>query len=194
MKSTPSASSTWASAKWPMRTLAITGMVTAAMISRILLGGAIRATPPSARMSAGTRSSAITATAPASWETRACSELVTSMITPPFSISANPVFNRIKFSFIVAPGYRTYMTYIVSLNKYLAAASNHNAAAHANGIDFARCGIHVDVYVQQARPFHLIALFAHDLRRRLGFDELVAHKVKAQRSICRSSSSVFAHS
>src|SRR5882672_9961796 len=176
MKSTPSASSTWASAKWPMRTLAITGIVTAAMISRIFLGEAIRATPPSARMSAGTRSSAITATAPASWEMRACSALVTSMITPPFNISANPVFNRIKLSFIVAPGYRTYvayMTYIVSLNKYLAAACNHNSSAHADGVDFARCGIDIDVDVQQAGSVHLIALFAHDLRRRLGFNELV---------------------
>ncbi len=36
------------------------------MISSTLAGSAIRATPPTARMSAGTRSSAITATAPAS--------------------------------------------------------------------------------------------------------------------------------
>ncbi len=43
-------------------------------------------------MSAGTRSSAITATAPASSAMRACSALVTSMMTPPFSISARPVF------------------------------------------------------------------------------------------------------
>src|SRR5258706_2781204 len=168
MKSTPRGSSPWASAKWPMRTLGTTGIVTAAMISRILMGEAIRATPPSARMSAGTRSSAITATAPASWETRACSALVTSMITPPLSISDNPVFNRIKLSFIVAPVYRTYMTYIVSVNEDFAAACNHNSAAHANCRDFARCGIDIDVDVQQAGSVHLIALFAHDLRRRLG--------------------------
>src|SRR5216110_1514039 len=50
----------------------------------------MRATPPSLRMSAGTRSSAITATAPASTAIRACSASVTSMITPPLSISARP--------------------------------------------------------------------------------------------------------
>ena len=49
-----------------MRAFAITGIVTASWISRILVGLAMRATPPCARMSAGTRSSAITAQAPAS--------------------------------------------------------------------------------------------------------------------------------
>src|SRR6476620_3319575 len=42
-------------------------------------------------MSAGTRSSAMTAQAPASSAMRAWSAVVTSMITPPFSISARPV-------------------------------------------------------------------------------------------------------
>src|SRR5215208_4755858 len=78
-----------------MRALAMTGMVTASWISTILSGSAIRATPPSARMSAGTRSSAITATAPASSAIRAWSAVVTSMITPPLSISARPLFTRI---------------------------------------------------------------------------------------------------
>src|SRR5689334_24200112 len=45
-------------------------------------------------MSAGTRSSAITATAPASSATFACSALTTSMITPPLSISARPLLTR----------------------------------------------------------------------------------------------------
>ena len=94
MKSTSSASSTCASAKWPMRTLAITGMVTVCMISRMILGEAMRATPPSLRMSAGTRSSAITAQPPACSAMRACSALVTSMMTPPLSISAKPTFTR----------------------------------------------------------------------------------------------------
>src|SRR5207244_7264175 len=53
-----------------------------------------RATPPSRRMSAGTRSSAMTAQAPASSAIRACSALVTSMITPPLSISARPLLTR----------------------------------------------------------------------------------------------------
>ena len=77
-----------------MRHLAITGMETASMISRIFLGEAMRATPPSALICAGTRSSAMTATAPACSAMVACSALVTSMMTPPFSISARPVFSR----------------------------------------------------------------------------------------------------
>src|SRR5215210_4043392 len=78
-----------------MRAFAITGIVTASWISRILSGSAIRATPPSRRMSAGTRSSAITAQAPASSAITACSASVTSMITPPLSISARPLLTRI---------------------------------------------------------------------------------------------------
>src|SRR5580692_11164256 len=77
-----------------MRHFAITGIETSAMISRIFLGEAMRATPPSARICAGTRSSAITATAPAFSAIEACWALVTSIITPPFSISARPVFRR----------------------------------------------------------------------------------------------------
>ena len=46
-------------------------------------------------MSAGTRSSAMTATAPASSATLACSAVTTSMITPPRSISASPRLTRI---------------------------------------------------------------------------------------------------
>src|SRR6058998_3537078 len=73
----------------------MTGMVTASWISRIISGSDMRATPPCTRMSAGTRSSAITATAPASSAIFACSALTTSMITPPLSISARPLFTRI---------------------------------------------------------------------------------------------------
>src|SRR5580692_2283016 len=57
-----------------MRHLAMTGIETAAMISRIFLGLAIRATPPSAMV--------------------ACAASVTSMMTPPLSISARPVLRR----------------------------------------------------------------------------------------------------
>ena len=53
-------------------------------------GSLIRAIPPCARMSAGTRSSAMTATAPASSAMRACSAVTTSMMTPPLSCSAMP--------------------------------------------------------------------------------------------------------
>src|SRR4051794_1715060 len=82
-------------------------MVTASLISSIFVGSAILATPPAARMSAGTRSSAITAAAPDSSATRACSAVTTSMITPPLSISARPALTRsVPVSFIgtmVAP-------------------------------------------------------------------------------------------
>src|ERR1043166_836031 len=86
----PSASRTCASTKCPIRHLAMTGMVTAAMIDLIRSGSDILATPPSLRMSAGTRSRAITAQAPASWAILACSGVTTSMITPPLSIWASP--------------------------------------------------------------------------------------------------------
>src|SRR5262245_27463010 len=78
-----------------MRHLAMTGIVTASWISLIISGSDIRATPPCTRMSAGTRSSAMTATAPASSAIFACSALTTSMMTPPLSISARPLFTRI---------------------------------------------------------------------------------------------------
>src|SRR5271163_1989391 len=83
-----------------MRTLAITGIETVSIISRIIRGAAMRATPPSLRISEGTRSSAITAHAPASSAILACSALVTSIITPPFNISARPTFTRHKLLFI----------------------------------------------------------------------------------------------
>src|SRR6266498_355036 len=77
-----------------MRHLAMTGIETAAMISRIFLGEAMRATPPSARICAGTRSRAITETAPDFSAMTACSAVVTSITTPPLSISARPVLRR----------------------------------------------------------------------------------------------------
>src|SRR6266511_6452127 len=77
-----------------MRHFAMTGIVTACWIASIIAGSLMRATPPSRRMSAGTRSSAMTETAPASSAIVACSALTTSMITPPRSISASPRFTR----------------------------------------------------------------------------------------------------
>ena len=65
------------------------------MMPSIMSGSLIRDTPPWARMSAGTRSSAMTATAPASSAILACSAVTTSMITPPLSISAMPRFTRV---------------------------------------------------------------------------------------------------
>jgi hypothetical protein len=64
------------------------------MICLIRLGLAMRATPPWARIIAGTRSSAMTAVAPARSAMMACSVLITSMMTPPLSISAKPSFSR----------------------------------------------------------------------------------------------------
>src|SRR5437764_10946636 len=78
-----------------MRHFAITAILTASWISLTIPGSDMRATPPCARMSAGTRSSAITATAPASSAILACSASRTSMITPPLSISARPLLTRI---------------------------------------------------------------------------------------------------
>src|SRR3954452_23700192 len=73
------------------------------MMLSIMSGSLIRETPPWARMSAGTRSSAITATAPASSAIFACSAVTTSMITPPLSISASPALTRkVPSSFISA--------------------------------------------------------------------------------------------
>src|SRR5918996_4725606 len=86
--------STWASTKWPMRALAITGMETASMIWWTSSGSLMRATPPWTRMSAGTRSRAMTATAPASSAILAWSAVTTSMMTPPLSISARPRLTR----------------------------------------------------------------------------------------------------
>jgi hypothetical protein len=68
----------------------MTGIVTASMIDWIICGSDMRATPPAARISAGTRSRAMTAVAPASSAIFAWSELTTSMMTPPFNISARP--------------------------------------------------------------------------------------------------------
>ena len=77
-----------------MRALAMTGIVTSAMMPSISSGSLMRATPPSRRMSEGTRSSAMTATAPASSAIFACVASTTSMMTPPLSISARPRLTR----------------------------------------------------------------------------------------------------
>ena len=76
-----------------MRHFAITGMETAFWMPLIIFGSLIRDTPPAARMSAGMRSSAMTAQAPAASAIFACSGVVTSIITPPLSIWARFLFN-----------------------------------------------------------------------------------------------------
>src|SRR4051812_13057492 len=72
----------------------MTGIETAWMMPSIMSGSLMRETPPSALISAGTRSRAMTATAPASSAILACSAVTTSMITPPLSISAMPRLTR----------------------------------------------------------------------------------------------------
>jgi len=90
-----------ASAKWPMAALRHDRDGNGRHDLSIFLGEAMRATPPSARICAGTRSSAMTATAPAFSAISACLASVTSMMTPPLSISARPVFRRrlVEFPF-----------------------------------------------------------------------------------------------
>src|SRR5919198_1054784 len=128
----------------------MTGIDTASWISRILSGSAMRATPPSRRMSAGTRSSAMTAQAPASSAMRACSAVVTSMITPPLSISASPLFTRIVPISAIAP--------ILARGPCLA-----QTAAHRVGLRGRRLGVPVDDGVAleveeraQAAPLELV--------------------------------------
>src|SRR5262249_9147375 len=93
-----------ASMKWPMRHLAMTGMVTASLMARIIAGSLARAMPPSRRICDGTRSRAMTAAAPASSASLACSGVVTSMMTPPFNISARPTLvTKVDFSMSDTP-------------------------------------------------------------------------------------------
>src|SRR4028119_1003719 len=66
-----------------MRAFAITGMETTSWMPEIISGSLILATPPSARMSAGTRSSAITATAPLSSAIFASPARTPPPLTPP---------------------------------------------------------------------------------------------------------------
>ena len=74
----------------------MTGMETACWMPLIILGSLMRLTPPAARMSAGMRSSAMTAQAPASSAMRACSGVVTSMMTPPLNICASSLLSELR--------------------------------------------------------------------------------------------------
>src|SRR5680860_1913477 len=123
-----------------MRHLAITGIVTAAWMPSIIDGSLMRATPPSRRMSAGTRSSAITATAPASAATLACSGVTTSMITPPRNISARPRFTRavpVARSVTASVYARTSLS---SPAEFLDASQGDNRVARSHGASRGRRG------------------------------------------------------
>jgi hypothetical protein len=130
------------------------------MISRIFLGGAILATPPSARMSAGTLSSAITATAPRFLRDPRLLRVGYIHYYAAFNISAKPVFKRIRFSLITVPPAKeqdkdqesrhsscaVFVTQI-SANEYFAATGDSNRAAYTNfGHLFPR-QIHIDIQV-----------------------------------------------
>ena len=92
--SAPSSSSTLASSSCPILALAITGIEVVSIISLIISGWLIRATPPLDLISAGTLSKAMTETAPASSAICASSALTTSMMTPPSCILAKPRFSN----------------------------------------------------------------------------------------------------
>src|SRR3978361_1304261 len=102
------------------------------MMPSIMSGSLIRATPPWARMSAGTRSRAITATAPASSAIFAWSGVTTSMITPPLSISALPRATRevpcagaVVLSGVLSAMVRSYVRGLGRLTPYLPHAQQH---------------------------------------------------------------------
>ena len=124
------------------------------MIASMRSGSLMRATPPWARMSAGTRSSAMTATAPASSAILAWSAVTTSMMTPPLSISASPRLTRLVPQVSgrggVGHGYRFY----VSVSGMPSAAPG--------------CQRRSIGYVQRPRGRELVAHLAEQPRQRLG--------------------------
>ena len=88
----------------------MTGIETVFCISFIIFGSDILATPPNFLISEGTLSNAITAQAPASSAIFACSGFVTSIITPPFNISAKFLF-KLYLSFILIPPSKLFRFY-----------------------------------------------------------------------------------
>ena len=101
----------------------------------------MRATPPSRRMSAGTRSSAMTAAAPASSAIFACSASTTSMMTPPFSISARPAFTRNVASSRMAYRVRPWPHAGVAIRRVIGLALNGKPAGVAGSGEHQRRGI-----------------------------------------------------
>ena len=91
----------------------------------------MRATPPSARMSAGTRSSAMTAQAPAVSAIFACSASTTSIMTPPLSISARPVLTR------RVPVSLTFLSVVVAMFVSASVGSSATGASPLRGATIA---------------------------------------------------------
>src|SRR5438132_287060 len=125
-------------------------MVTAFWMPSIIDGSLMRATPPSRRMSAGTRSSAMTAAAPASSAIFACSASTTSMMTPPFNISASPTFTRKPSSQFISLSFSNYRH---SLHR---AARFHRVDSLREDLDPA---VHVPLVHARNRQPHVRAIF-----------------------------------
>src|SRR5882757_4511241 len=137
----------------------MTGMDTVSMIESIMSGSDMRETPPCARMSAGTRSSAITATAPASSAIRACSAVTTSMITPPLSISAIPRLTR-------AVPWTGVSTFSTLCNASLSGAGRRVACLHSRSAEDAAQALQRLAQLAGHDP-HLVRVPAGDLGEHL---------------------------
>jgi hypothetical protein len=111
----------------------MTGMVDGGHDLLDELGDAMRATPPSARIMAGTRSSAMTATAPASSAMRACATFMTSMMTPPLSISARPVLSRSPAPLLLCVPFPLLVAIMYSFDVGISAIVRRRGSRRAGG-------------------------------------------------------------
>src|SRR4030095_13137643 len=186
MESTARASRICASTKCPIRAFAMTGMVTDFWISLILLTGDIRATPPSRRMSEGTRSSAMTAAAPASSAIFACSWLVTSMMTPPLSISASPMCLR---SAMRSPFSSDMCGLLLALYHWNRRALHPIPVAEPAARGFYRLGKPSDTLIDPAgrhrrerQPQGLPAATVHEERRARGERDAALDRLRQERA------------
>src|SRR5262245_277589 len=103
-------------------------------------------------MSAGTRSSAITAAAPACSAIFACVASTTSMMTPPLSISASPTFTRkLSFAFIVLPSrFRPLaIGHCVSYDR-----NRPNTRLRGDGVDRLRENLHSRIHLSLIHSGH----------------------------------------
>src|SRR3954463_3121988 len=139
----------------------------------IISGSDMRATPPSLRMSEGTRSSAMTAAAPADSAILACSGVTTSMITPPLSISARP-----DFTLKVA-------TSLISVSS-LAMEYGGDQVVQVQIADVRMCRLHIDCSLQRAEAVVIADCPGGELCRLLCFPLCGKQLPKASRlSRCR---------
>src|SRR5262245_9675805 len=168
----------------------MTGMVTDFWISLILLTGDIRATPPSRRISEGTRSSAMTAAAPASSAIFACSWLVTSMMTPPLSISASPMCLR---SAMRSPFSSDMCGLLLALYHWNRRALHPIPVAEPAARGFYRLGQPPDTLIDPAgrhrrerQPQGLPATAVHEERRTGGERDAALDRLRQERTCVHS--------